>query len=503
MRFTLATKFTGIIVGVVALAVLSSIAALLSTWEIGNLMRNTIGESLPSIEVAQELQLTLCEPRGLIVSYILDGGNRMWLEELQDRKRRFNEEMTKARVMAHTPEEKQSLVELETAYRVYDAKRDEALAWYDKGETEKSKAILFAEVNERYMQAHDLCDSFIDATNRHVAARLAASGDRVRQVSWIVGTCVGLTIGLGVVLLWLLFRGILVPLRQMATDARVFAGNDSTSVTEEAWNELRAVGDHLRFLMLNVATARSNLEHNRRQLTHAEERLASVGKLAACVAHEIRNPLCAITMCLNSLRKAVTTDAEADGVCEMALEEITRLDNIIKQFLEFSRPPQLRIQRQDVAAIIEKTVRLLRLPMEEKAIRLTCGDASSLPPIMADDEQLKQVLVNILKNSTEATPEGGAIQVTIYEEVAPDSRSNVVIRIQDSGPGIPAEMRERIFEPFFTTKQTGTGLGLCIAARILAQHGGQLTLESSSEQGTVFTARIPAVRSEADKDSCN
>jgi signal transduction histidine kinase len=208
-------------------------------------------------------------------------------------------------------------------------------------------------------------------------------------------------------------------------------------------------------------------------------------------------------MCLNSLRKAVTTDAEADGVCEMALEEITRLDNIIKQFLEFSRPPQLRIQRQDVAAIIEKTVRLLRLPMEEKAIRLTCGDASSLPPIMADDEQLKQVLVNILKNSTEATPEGGAIQVTIYEEVAPDSRSNVVIRIQDSGPGIPAEMRERIFEPFFTTKQTGTGLGLCIAARILAQHGGQLTLESSSEQGTVFTARIPAVRSEADKDSCN
>jgi hypothetical protein len=100
------------------------------------------------------------------------------------------------------------------------------LVLYHKGETEKAKAALFGDMNERYMQAHDLCDGFTDATSRHVAARLTESKERVRQVSWVVGICVGVTIGLGVVLLGLFFRGVLSPLRQMAADARVFAGDD-------------------------------------------------------------------------------------------------------------------------------------------------------------------------------------------------------------------------------------------------------------------------------------
>ncbi|MHB1033400.1 MAG: ATP-binding protein [Pirellulales bacterium] len=500
MRLTLAHKFAAIIVGVVTLAVLSSIVALLSTWKIGSLMQDTINESLPSVQVAQELQLTLCEPRGLMASYILDGGNRLWLGELQEQKRRFADGLAKAKITAHTPEEKESLVKLEAAYRAYNVKRGEVLVLYHEGETEKAKVALFGEVNERYMRAHDLCDGFIDATSRCVAARLAESQDRVRQVSWIVGACVALTVALGMVLLWLFFRGVLWPLRQMVADARVFAGDDATSARQRAQNELCAVKDHLCFLMSNVTTARSALEHSRSELTHAEERLASVGKLAACVAHEIRNPLCAITLCLHSLRETVGTNAEADGNFEIASEEIARLDNIIKHFLEFSRPPRLNIHRQDVAAVVDKTVSLLRLPMEEKAIRLVREQSANLPPILADAEQLKQVLINILKNATEATPEGGEVRITTGEETAPDGRVMVVIRIQDTGPGIPTDVRERIFEPFFTTKQTGTGLGLCIAARVMAQHGGQLTVESSSDQGTVFAARIPAAQPEADED---
>jgi signal transduction histidine kinase len=269
---------------------------------------------------------------------------------------------------------------------------------------------------------------------------------------------------------------------------------------DSAQNELRAVRDHLRFLMSNVTTARSDLEHSRSELTHAEERLASVGKLAACVAHEIRNPLCAITLGLHSLREIVGTNPDAQLNFEIVSEEIARLDNIIKHFLEFSRPPRLRIQQQDVSTLLDKTLSLVRLPMTEKTIRLVCEQSATLPPILADAEQLKQVLINILKNATEATPEGGEVRLTTSEETAADGRAVVVIRIQDTGPGIPADVRERIFEPFFTTKQTGTGLGLCIAARVMAQHGGQLAVESSSDQGTVFAARIPAAQSAAEKD---
>jgi signal transduction histidine kinase len=494
MRLTLATKFTAIIIGVVVLAVVSSMVALLSTWKIGRSMQNTVHESLPSIEVAQILQLTLCEPRGLVASYILDGGNPMWLRELQDRKRRFADGLAKARNLAHSPEEIQSLIELESAYRVYDTKRDEALALYDKGETEKAKTTLFTEVNERYLQAHHLCDRFTDATTRHVAARLAASKAQIRQASWIVGVCVGLAVGLGAGLLWLFLRGVLLPLRQMVTDASEFTDHDPTVSARNIHDELRAVGHSLRILMSNVTVVRSDLEQSRSQLVQAEERLNSVGKLAACVAHEIRNPLVAINMSFHLLRKIIGANAEANQLLEMISEETARLDNIIKHFLEFSRPPQLHLDRQDTAAIIDKTVNLLRLPMEEKMIRLEREDAANLSPIMADAEQLKQVLINILKNAAEATPERGEIHISTSEETTSRGRGLVVIRIRDSGPGIPEKMRERIFEPFFTTKQAGTGLGLCIAARVMVQHGGQLALESSTDQGTVFAVRIPASR---------
>ena len=500
MRLTLATKFAAIIMGVVTLAVLSSAAALLSTWTIANLMQTTINESLPSVQVTQSLQLALCEPRGLVASYILDGGNSMWLPELQDRQRRFAEGLAQAKVMAYTPEEKESLKRLDSAYRAYGVKRSEVLVLYHNGQTDKAKAVLFSELNERYMQAHDACDDFAEATARHVAASLIESKDRVALVSTFVGICVSTTIGLGAALFYLFFRSVLLPLRQMAAAAQVFTGGDSAVANGDAKNELRVVGDHLRFLMSNVTVARSDLERSRSELTHAEERLASVGKLAACVAHEIRNPLCAITLAVDSVSELVEATPEAQDNFEIVTEELARLDNIIKHFLEFSRPPRLHIQRQDVAAVIDKVVSLVRLPMEEKAIRLVREQKVDLPRVLADAEQLRHVLINILKNATEATPNGGEVRITTCEETDPHGGAAVVIRIQDNGPGIPVDVRDRIFEPFFTTKQTGTGLGLCIAARVMAQHGGQLALEASADQGTVFAIRIPAARPEVGED---
>jgi signal transduction histidine kinase len=482
MRFTLATKFAAVIVGVVVLAVASSVIALFSTRHIGNLMENTIRENLPSIEVAQELQMTLCEPRGLVASYMLDRGNKEWLQELADRKLRFAVGLAKARSLAHTPEEKESLNKLESAYETYDAKRDEVLTLFDKGESDKAKAVLLTEVNEWYMQAHDQCDRFTDASNDHVAARMAEAKNQVSKVSWIVGVAVGLTIGLGIALLWLFFHGVLLPLRQMVADAGKFAGNNSNGVEEDKRNELHAVGNYLRLLMSNVSDARSDLKESRNQLIHAESQLASVGKLAASVAHEIRNPLAAISLCLQVIRQVVGTNAEAHQKLDMTLEEIARLDNIIKHFLEFSRPPHLHIGPQKVKTLFDKIGDLLQLVLAEKSLRLSRDDSENLPMIAADAEQIKQVLINVVKNAAEATPAGGEIRLTAREEMFPNGRLMVVIRIEDNGPGIPANARERIFEPFFTTKETGTGLGLCIAARVMAQHEGRLALESSSDR---------------------
>ncbi len=116
---------------------------------------------------------------------------------------------------------------------------------------------------------------------------------------------------------------------------------------------------------------------------------------------------------------------------------------------------------------------------------------------MADADQFKQVLINLLDNAVEATNEDGEIQISINTACEADDRTMVVVRVRDSGQGMPQDVRERIFEPFYTTKENGTGLGLCIAVQIMARHGGRLVLESSTERGTAFAVWIPIAREES------
>jgi signal transduction histidine kinase len=119
------------------------------------------------------------------------------------------------------------------------------------------------------------------------------------------------------------------------------------------------------------------------------------------------------------------------------------------------------------------------------------GPAAPLPPVLADAERLQQVLINLLANAAEAMANGGELRILTAVERDPDGRTMVVLRIQDTGPGMPPDVRDRVFEPFFTTKEHGTGLGLCIAAQIMARHDGLLVLERSNDRGTVFAIWTP------------
>jgi signal transduction histidine kinase len=227
------------------------------------------------------------------------------------------------------------------------------------------------------------------------------------------------------------------------------------------------------------------------------EKLATVGKLAAGVAHEIRNPLTAVKMWLFSIRKAVGDEPDLDRKCEIISEEIARLERIVCNFLEFSRPPAPKLEAQSVSVLIDKTLELFGHRIEEKRLRLVRSGAEQVIPVRADGEQLKQVFVNVLDNAVEATAERGEIRIVVDAAGGVGDRSMVVVRIQDTGRGMPQDVCERIFEPFYTTKDDGTGLGLCIAAQIMARHDGRLVLESSTERGTTFAVWIPTVREES------
>jgi signal transduction histidine kinase len=495
MRAKLATKISAAVVGVVLLAILSSVAALLSSWQFARMLHQTVNSNLPSVRAAEELEIALLEQRGFVSRYMLDEGNRKWLEGLDDVKKGFDFWLKEASDTAHTAAEKELLVKIEATYDKYDASRDRAVELYGQGEVEAAKKLFFEDVHKLSADAYDLCEDFIRANQSYVDDTTARVHRETRRVTWMVGLCVALTITLGITLLWLFFFGVLLPLRRIVADAREFAGPARASAEGLPKDELGAVGDYFRALMSDVADTRSSLEASRSRLMSAEK-LATVGKLAASVAHEIRNPLTSIKMWLFSIRKGVAEDPELERKVGVVSEEVDRLESIVRNFLEFTRPPAPKLQPQSIPGLIDKTLDLCGHGIAVKKIEVRREERPPLPLVTADSEQLKQVFLNLLDNALEANPEGGVIGISAEAATEAGGRRMVVVRIRDSGPGMPDDVAQRVFEPFFTTKDDGTGLGLCIAAGIMARHGGRLVLESTSPSGTVFAVWTPAAGEE-------
>lgn len=492
MRLKLSTKIATAVAGVVALAVLSSVVSLLSARQMARLLALEVTENFLSIRAAEELEVALLEQIRILSSPAKGGGNNDWLKELQSKREDFEQWLVEARSTSHTAEERTILENLEQAYRQYQAVEKEAVAIRQAGHRAQAEALLAEKGHDSYTRAYNQCEKFIDANQAYIDTERETAQAEIQRVTWLVAGCVALTILLGASLLGLFFRGVLLPLRKMAADAKRFTGGQPEQDGAVS-DELGTVGTYLRTLMSDVADTRSVLQESRHRMLQAE-RLASVGKLAASVAHEIRNPLTSIKMWLFSLEKAMGSDPALQRRLTIISEEIGRLESIVRNFLEFSRPPALKRRAQDVGTLIDKTLELFSPQAEKRQLRLVRSDSPQLCLAMADGEQIKQVLINLLNNAADAAPLGGQICLRATAETEPDGRPMVVIRVQDTGPGMPEEVRRRIFEPFFTTKEGGTGLGLCIAARIMARHEGRLVLESSGERGTSFAVWIPSAQ---------
>ena len=213
--------------------------------------------------------------------------------------------------------------------------------------------------------------------------------------------------------------------------------------------------------------------------------------IAASMAHSIRNPFTSVKMRLFSLNRSLELTGNQTEDFEVISEEIRHIDTIIQNFLEFSRPPKLKIQTVSPSVVVDRVIQLLEHRLKSYNVRVQIKRDQMLPAIDADPEQLKELLVNIFVNACEAMTAGGSI--VIREEVK-QNRFNVrqaIIRVSDNGPGIPESIQKKIFQPFFTTKEEGTGLGLSIASRIIEDHDGRLDVESRQGDGAMFIIRFP------------
>ncbi|MHB8522868.1 MAG: ATP-binding protein [Limisphaerales bacterium] len=245
------------------------------------------------------------------------------------------------------------------------------------------------------------------------------------------------------------------------------------------------------------APLRSQLRQSR-ALAARHEKLASLGTLAAGVAHEIRNPLTAINVRLHSLKKNLVPNSSEQEDALVIGHEIQRLERIVQEFLQFARPADPKLFTVSADSLLAKVTSLFGPQLEKTSIRL---NLESVPDIWVrvDPHQIEQVLINLIQNAAESMERAGTITLRIRAGTARlqgRARPAVILEVSDTGKGIPPEVQKRIFDPFFTTKEEGTGLGLAIAARIVEKHGGVLECRSEVNHGTTFAILLPHPKSE-------
>jgi signal transduction histidine kinase len=229
------------------------------------------------------------------------------------------------------------------------------------------------------------------------------------------------------------------------------------------------------------------------QQTIESERLNALTLLAAGVAHEIGNPLNSLHIHLQLMERSVQNlddgaKAELQQSIDVARSEVSRLDSIVTQFLRAIRPSRPQLRTENVNTIVEEAVRFFTPEIQDRDIVVEQELRSDLPLLRLDRDQMKQAFYNVIKNSLEAMKRHGTLRIRTDRD-----DTHVLITFVDTGGGMSAENLSRVFEPYFTTKPSGTGLGLLIVRRIVREHGGELSIESSQDKGLTLTIRLPYI----------
>ena len=230
-----------------------------------------------------------------------------------------------------------------------------------------------------------------------------------------------------------------------------------------------------------------------RALIERQEKLASLGVLAAGVAHEVRNPLTAIKFRLFSLKSSLPEEFTNHEDLMVVDGEINRLERIVKDFLQFARPMEPELASVPVSPLLQDVQGLLRGELEKRSIQLRTEVEASMF-LRADKQQLRQKLINLIQNAADSIGQGGVIILAAHQgraSIANSEQPVVTIEVRDTGKGIPPEVQKRIFDPFFSTKEGGTGLGLSIASRIIEKHGGFIQYFTQPNRGTTFSLVLP------------
>lgn len=249
-----------------------------------------------------------------------------------------------------------------------------------------------------------------------------------------------------------------------------------------------------RVAQSHAVMVRQQSEHQKQEATM--DKLSHFGQLAQELAHEIKQPLTAISARAYTLQKTLPVGSEEFKDAVVIRNEIKRLDKTVKDFLELAKPAEPVLEMVNAEEIVREIRDLMTLQLQQESVELKCEFDESLC-FLADCQQLKQVLINLVRNAAESLDHPGTVNLRAHaakREMKGVSTEVAVIEVEDNGSGIPLEIQKKIFDPFFSTKQDGTGLGLAISGRIIEKHGGHFEFESEPGKGTVFRIVLPSCK---------
>jgi signal transduction histidine kinase len=218
------------------------------------------------------------------------------------------------------------------------------------------------------------------------------------------------------------------------------------------------------------------------------EKAVMLAEMAPVIAHEIRNPLGSIKGAAQYLKEEATTDEQQD-LLNVIVEGTDRLNTVVSQFLNYARPYKLNLKSQNINLIIQKATSIIAVNKLVEKITIVQDLDKNLPDVEVDEQQFMQVILNIALNAIESMPQGGAL-IFHTSGAEPDTEGMISVTIRDTGAGISRKDLKDIFKPFFTTKERGVGLGLAICQKIIKEHGGNISVQSISAQGTLFLIKL-------------
>jgi len=299
----------------------------------------------------------------------------------------------------------------------------------------------------------------------------------------------------------LLKRFVSTPVASLVrTMESVESGKLDGRVDIRSGDELGRLGNSFNEMIQKLSSAQEELERLHHMQLARADRLASLGEMAAGIAHEIKNPLAGIYGAAQVLsREYPEGDPKREIVGEM-MALIRRMDNTIRDLLNFARHSEPQFAKGNLNEVIDKVLFLLRQIREGKLARIVREFDPGMPEIEMDPEQVKQVFLNLALNALQASPGGCTITIRTYADVPEGVQeirhrgSYVMASVSDDGPGIPPDRLGKVFQPFFTTKESGTGLGLSMTRKILDLHGGRITVASEPGKGATFTVFLPKVK---------